>query len=189
MFTEYCTWTLGSGRSRSALGSGVVAFPWFCRELNELFTLPPGVEVWVWGPGRLFSTSRRAPPLAAAGAGAAGPCDEVISLVAGGSAFVCCLFFLPKRKDMAPIQASEQCTGRWCQSSTHSAGDGSGVRPSGSCARKGGWEQMRTVGAQEGSGVVMDGERWAHVAGISSGRRALRAVTGLDVCCERRRRR
>jgi len=94
---------LGSARSRSAFGSGAVAFPWLLRELNELFTLLPGVGVCDCdcGPGRFFSTSRMAPPLGGAPTGGAGPWEEVVSRVAAGSALDCCLFFLPKRKDMA----------------------------------------------------------------------------------------
>lgn len=93
---------LESARSRNALGSGVSALPWlwFWRELKELFTLPPGVEFCAWGtgPGRLLST-----PPPTAGAGGAWPWEEVISLVAAGRALVCCLFFFPKRKDMASV--------------------------------------------------------------------------------------
>lgn len=93
---------LGSARSRSAFCSGAVALPWLLRELNELFTLLPGVGVCDCGPGRFFSASRMAPPLGAAPTGGgAGPWEEVISRVAAGSALDCCLFFLPKRKDMA----------------------------------------------------------------------------------------
>lgn len=112
---------LVSAFSRRALGSGVGAFAGFWRELNELFTLVPGVGVWDGGPPRGFSSSREPVPLTAGG-GWPGPCDEVISLVAGGSVFDCCLLFLPKRKDMAAAVVR----GRWCWSGrglsrTHSA--------------------------------------------------------------------
>lgn len=54
-----------------------------------------------------------------------------MSLVAGGSALdCCCLFFLPKRKDMASIQRRSVVEGRQWQSSMHSACDGSA---SGAC--------------------------------------------------------
>ena len=75
------------------------ALPGVWRELKELVTLPPGVGVWLGGP-RVFSTSRAPLPLTAAG-GWDWPCDEVMSLVAGGSALACGLLFFPKRKDMA----------------------------------------------------------------------------------------
>lgn len=112
---------LVSAFSRRALGSGVGAFAGFWRELNELFTLVPGVGVWDGGPPRGFSSSREPVPLTAGG-GWPGPCDEVISRVAGGSVFDCCLLFLPKRKDMAAAVVR----GRWCWSGrglsrTHSA--------------------------------------------------------------------
>lgn len=94
---------------------------WFCSELSELFTLPPGVDVWVGGcddcccccccccgggAPRLFSGSRSLAPFAV-GICEACPWDEPIFLEAGGSALLCCccccccLFFLPKRNDMA----------------------------------------------------------------------------------------
>jgi hypothetical protein len=139
------TWAFVSGFSRRAFGSGVVAVAWFWRELNELFTLPPGVDVCDCGcvcdcdcgcgcgPGRGFSGSRGPPPLRAGG-GCPWPFDDVISRVAGGSVLACCcccLFFLPKRKDMARVALWR---GRWggsCgRSNTHSACDTDG------CARR-----------------------------------------------------
>jgi hypothetical protein len=124
------TWMLVSVFSRSALGSGVGALAGFWSELNELFTLPPGVDVWDEGPPRGFSTSREAAPLTAGG-GWPGPCDEVISRVAGGSALDGCLLFLPKRKDMATAAAAAAVRGGWCNSGrglsrTHSAWDRDG---------------------------------------------------------------
>jgi hypothetical protein len=70
-------------------------------ELSELLTLPPGVGVCVCGP-RAFSGSRPPATPLIVGICDPGPDDDVISLVAGGSALGgCCLFFFPKRNDMA----------------------------------------------------------------------------------------
>jgi hypothetical protein len=130
---EQRTWMLVSAFSRSALGSGVGAFPTFWREFNELFTLPPGVGVWDWGPPRVFSISREPDPLTAGG-GCPWPPDEVMSRVAGGSALLaCCLLFLPKRKDMAAAVVLRR---RWCSSGrglsrTHSAWDADWEREGG----------------------------------------------------------
>lgn len=166
---RHVTGAFESARSRNALGSGTVERPWFCRELKELLTLPPGVEFCGWGPGRFVSTSRGPAPLAGAGAGAGWPCEDDISRVAAGSAFGCCLFFLPKRKDMAPVQALGQWRGRKCRSSTHSVATASSM----SCTREGdmgdeaGWRCGGLVvhNAQGASGVAMDAERRAHVGG------------------------
>lgn len=98
---EKRTWKSDSALSRNVLGSGLAVFAGF-SELRELFTLAPGVGVWdVCGAPRGFSGSRAPAPFAV-GICEPGPADDEISLVAGGSALGgCCLFFLPKRNDMA----------------------------------------------------------------------------------------
>ena len=120
------TCSLDPALSRNALGSGATGWPSRpCSELSELFTLPLGVDVFVcgWGPGRALSFSRGG-PLSDAGCapGAPGPCDDVISRVAGGSALPCgCLLFLPNRNDMAPaLQPWGRYNGSRCRSRTHS---------------------------------------------------------------------
>jgi hypothetical protein len=87
--------------SRNVLGSGLAVLVGF-SELSELLTLAPGVGVCDCGAPRAFSGSRPPATPLIVGICEPGPDDDVISLVAGGSAFEgCCLFFFPKRNDMA----------------------------------------------------------------------------------------
>lgn len=76
-----------------------------CNELRLLFTLLlPGVEVCVPDPLLCLSAASRGPvPFGAEACEVGGgPCDDPISRVAGGRApLCCCLFFFPKRNDMA----------------------------------------------------------------------------------------
>lgn len=163
------TCSLDPARSRNALGSGTTA-PWPsrpCSELRELFTLPLGVDVFVcgWGPGRPLSLSRGGPFGGAAWG--PGPCEEVISRVAEGSALLCCLFFLPNRNDMAPgVQPWGRYNGSRCRSRTHSVCTGGGQRAGEACL---GCARARYVLA------------WIEVG--EAGRRARREVRGATSRC------
>jgi hypothetical protein len=93
--------TSDSPLSRNVLGSGLAVLVGF-SELSELLTLAPGVGVCDCGAPRAFSGSRPPATPFIVGIWDPGPDEDVISLVAGGSAFEgCCLFFFPKRNDMA----------------------------------------------------------------------------------------
>jgi hypothetical protein len=162
------TWAFGSVFSRRAFGSGVGAFPGVWRELKELFTLPPGVGVWLCGP-RVFSTSRVPIPFTAAG-GWPWPFAEVMSLVAGGSALAGCLLFLPKRKDMTStaLLRGRRCNGSGGLSRTHSGCDRSQcTRPSVECGRERDW-RLETA-------KCSDGKTRAHVVRLGCGR-----IEGVD---------
>lgn len=91
--------------SRRALGSGLAVLSLARRELKLLFALElPVVEGWVAEPLLCLSEgSREAVPFGAGICELAGgwPWEDPMSRDAGGRALLCCLFFFPKRKDMA----------------------------------------------------------------------------------------
>jgi hypothetical protein len=92
--------------------------------------------------------------LSDAGWGPLGPCDDVISRVAAGSAVLpCCLLFLPNRNDMAPAsQPWGRYNGSGCRLHTHSVYTEAGKLVGwawvewSSCGRAGQWTSSEARG-------------------------------------------
>jgi len=119
-----------------------------CRLLSELFTEAPGVGVCEDGPTR--------PPTPLAG----GPDEEEMSRVAGGSALLCCLDFLPKRNDMAEVARRGQRRRQWCTRAAQGR-----IRPAGkwawkvACGAGSGCRRAAAVGAGGNCGGWWTGGR------------------------------